>query len=94
MRAVRAQAERFRASGLRWNGRMGPGEIDRHCALGADGKAMLKSAVDRFSLSGRSMHRVLKVARTIADLEGEASVGTAHVAEALQFRFSRTLEAR
>jgi magnesium chelatase family protein len=94
LKTCKAQAERFCGSGLRWNARMGPREIDQHCPLGGDAKVMLKAAMDRFSLSGRGMHRVLKVARTIADLEGERVIGTPHVAEALQFRFSRYLESR
>ena len=90
-----SQAARFQNSpDGGWNGRMGPKEIEAHCGLGPEAKAMLKAAMDRFSLSGRSMHRVLKVALTIADLEGAARIQPPHVAEALQFRFSRYLESR
>lgn len=54
--------------------------------LDAPARALLKRAADRWQLSGRSTLRVLKVARTLADLEGESRVAAAHVAEALQLR--------
>lgn len=64
------------------------GEVTRFCRPDARGSARLARAVDVFGLSARGYHRVLKVARTIADLEGAAGVGDAHIAEALQFRSS------
>jgi len=90
--ARKRQAERFRRSQVRINGRMGPSQIQKHCALEPEGRGLLKSAVDRFSLSGRGMHRILKTARTIADLDGAQAIGASHIAEALQFRFSRYFE--
>ena len=68
------------------NSRLAPREIDRHCRIGNDAAALLKQAIARINLSARAYHRVLKLARTIADLAGEASVGVAHVAEAIQYR--------
>ncbi len=62
------------------------GEVTRYCRPDARGGARLARAVDVFGLSARGYHRVLKVARTIADLEGATAVGDAHIAEALQFR--------
>jgi len=56
--------------------------------LEAAGHALLESAAERLQLSGRAVHRVLRVARTIADLEAVANVETAQVAEALQYRES------
>lgn len=61
-------------------------EIDLYCALDANGAGLLQNAMLRLHWSGRAYHRVLKVARTIADLAGEAEVAPAHVAEAVQFR--------
>ena len=61
-------------------------EVDLHCALDATGTEILRSAMLRLHWSARAYHRVLKVARTIADLAGEAQVAAAHVAEAIQFR--------
>ncbi len=63
-----------------------PRELDRHCAADAQGIALLKSAITRLNLSARSYHRVLKLARTIADLACAESIFAAHVAEAIQYR--------
>jgi magnesium chelatase family protein len=60
----------------------------RHCGLNRDSLRLLATAVDRLALSARGYDRVRKVARTIADLAGEADIAADHVAEALQFRMS------
>ena len=84
-RARELQAERLRDYG--WtNAAMGPAEIEEFCSCGDDGQRLLKTAMDRYGLSGRSIHRVLKVARTIADLAGSEEIASSHVAEALQYR--------
>ena len=61
-------------------------EVDRHCAPDAQGATVLKQAISRLGLSARAYHRVLKVARTIADLAGAPRLIGAHVAEAIQYR--------
>jgi len=61
-------------------------EIDRHCAPDAAGEALLKQAIARLNLSARAFHRVLRVARSIADLAGAAHITAAQVAEAIQYR--------
>lgn len=61
-------------------------EIDAHCRPDAQGEQLLRTAMARLNWSARAYHRVLKVARTIADLSGAATVGQAHVAEAIQYR--------
>jgi magnesium chelatase family protein len=61
-------------------------EIDRHCKADADGEQLLRNAMTRLNWSARAYHRVLKVARTIADLDDVASIGKKHVAEAIQYR--------
>jgi magnesium chelatase family protein len=61
-------------------------EIDRICIPDAQGLELLKQAISRLSLSARAYHRILKVARSIADLAGEAGIRAAHIAEAVQYR--------
>ena len=61
-------------------------EVDRHCAPDAHGAELLKQAISRLGLSARAYHRVLKIARTIADLTAAGKVTGAHVAEAIQYR--------
>ncbi|HEY6864551.1 MAG TPA: YifB family Mg chelatase-like AAA ATPase [Burkholderiales bacterium] len=68
------------------NARLAPREIERLCHIGDDAASLLKQAIARINLSARAYHRVLKLARTIADLAGEAGVGITHVAEAIQYR--------
>lgn len=62
------------------------GEIDSHCKPDAAGEQLLRTAMARLNWSARAYHRVLKVARTIADLDGVGVIGQAHVAEAIQYR--------
>jgi magnesium chelatase family protein len=61
-------------------------EMESRCVTSAEASALLKRAIERLALSARSYHRILKVARTIADLSGEARIEAAHVAEAVQYR--------
>ncbi len=68
------------------NARLAPREIDRHCAPDARGATLLTQAISRLGLSARAYHRILKVARTIADLARVECVSDAHVAEAIQYR--------
>ena len=68
------------------NGNLTPGDIDRHVVLDEPAARFLRQAADRLGWSGRRLHRVMKVARTIADLAGAPQVGTLHVAEALQLQ--------
>lgn len=85
--AARArQLERFGGQGVHVNAAMGPRELRTFCAVDASAESLLRSAVRRLGLSARAYHRVLRVARTIADLDGSASIVPAHVAEAIQYR--------
>jgi len=68
------------------NAWLGPRETEKHCACDAAAAELLRQAIARLSLSARAYHRVLRVARTIADIAGDAGVGSAHVAEAIQYR--------
>jgi magnesium chelatase family protein len=68
------------------NARLTAGEVDRHCERSPQAETLLAQAMSHLSLSARGYHRVLKVARTIADLQGSPSVEPAHVAEAIAYR--------
>jgi magnesium chelatase family protein len=70
------------------NARLDVGGIDRVCALSDQARRMLREAPQRLGWSARAHHRVLRVARTIADLAGEPVIGAAHLAEAIQYRRS------
>jgi magnesium chelatase family protein len=68
------------------NARLTPSQLEAFAMPDGEGVKLLDAAMSRFSLSARSYHRILKVARTIADIEGEERVTSQHVAEALQYR--------
>lgn len=68
------------------NAQLAVSEIDQLCIPGEQGAALLKQAIDRLNLSARAYHRILKVARSIADLEGVADIAPGHIAEAVQYR--------
>ena len=84
-RVVRAR-ERQHARQGKANAHLAPAEIAQHCAPDAAGEALLRKAMARLALSARAYHRVLKVARTVADLAGARDVAAPHVAEAIGFR--------
>jgi magnesium chelatase family protein len=86
-RARVAQRARFEGiAGMHANAHMTAREVRRFCGLGQESEAILRSAITRLGLSARAYHRVLKIARTIADLAGAESLDVAHVAEAIQYR--------
>ena len=81
-----AQRRRFKAPTLLANADMGPIEVREHCRLDAAAQGLLRSAMDSLHLSARGFHRILKLARTVADMEQADQVRTNHLAEALQYR--------
>lgn len=80
------QIYRYGSSSGMCNARMGPNELARYCILDRESKEMLRKAFDVFGLTARSYTRILKVARTIADLDGDKEVMSKHIAEAIQYR--------
>ena len=85
--ALRRQQQRGSRSGTAlFNGRLGSGEMRRWCLPGSEGRRLLRGAVRALGLSARGHHRILRVARTIADLCGSERVGASHIAEAIQYR--------
>lgn len=80
------QSTRFAGSGKTSNAEMTNEEIERHCVLGGEEDAFLKSAITRLDLSTRVYFRLLKLARTIADIEGSERIQLPHLAEALGYR--------
>jgi magnesium chelatase family protein len=83
------QAERVAsavASSSRLNARLRGAALRRHCALDVSGKTLLAQAVEKLGLSARAHDRILRVARTIADLAGSEQIHVSHLAEAVQYR--------
>ena len=80
------QGKRFKECGFFCNSEMGPAEVWKFCQLDEGAKGLLQTATQRLNLSARAFHRILKVSRTIADLEGSEGINIAHLAEALQYR--------
>jgi magnesium chelatase family protein len=80
------QRERFMGSQMTSNADMGPSEVRKNCDLDETGKVLVKQAMNTLQLSARAFHRILKLARTIADLAGTDRIEPSYLAEALQYR--------
>lgn len=80
------QRRRFGGDGTMCNAHIGSREMSEICALDAEGEALMHAAFDSMGLSARSYDRILRVARTIADLDGQERISPEHVAEAIQYR--------
>jgi len=80
------QQERFRGTRLICNAEMTPSEVREYCHVDDSAQGLLKAAMQQLNLSARAFHRILKLARTIADLEGDETIRTPHLAEAIQYR--------
>jgi len=85
------QGKRFTGTPLQTNSDMGPGQIRKFCPLDETSTNLVKAAMRQMHLSARAYHRILKLARTIADLAGEPDIQTPHVAEAIQYRPRQTV---
>jgi magnesium chelatase family protein len=85
-RARGIQLERFRGRDIYCNAQMTARDLRKHCRVDAGAERLLESAMNKLGLSARAYTRIVKVARTIADLDGGIEIGASHVAEAIQYR--------
>ena len=88
--AAEMQYERFKGLGFKKNSEMDNAVLNKLCPLDKKGEELLEQAIDKFNLSARAYFRIIKLARTIADLEGKDVIKNSHVAEALQYRNKNT----
>lgn len=82
----RLQSLRYENENIRFNGELHGKQIEKYCPMTADGVSLLSRAFEKMKFSARSYHRILKVARTIADMEGAETIGSGHIGEALAYR--------
>ena len=81
------QKKRYQQNaGVHCNAQMGTAEIEQHCRLDQASQKLLEKSVDKLGLSARAYHRILKIARTIADMDNKEHLELSHVAEAVQYR--------
>jgi len=85
-KALATQAARYKDSTIGQNAELTSGLIEQFCPLSGDCKELLKNIYDVMGLSARGYHKILKLARTIADLAGDEDIATNHLAEAIQYR--------
>ena len=85
-KTIRVQRERLKKAGIRCNAMLSAQQIEKYCALTPEARRILQAAYEIYSLNARSYHRILKVARTLADMEGCETIREAHVSEAISFR--------
>ena len=84
--AREAQKARFKGERNTLNGRMTPRQIRKHCKLSPDAESLIKAAMEEMGLSARAHDKILRVSRTIADLDQSASITSAHISEAINYR--------
>ncbi len=86
LKAREIQNERYKNLEINYNAQMGPKEIEKFCELDDTSKNLIKNAMEKLNLSARAYDRILKVSRTIADLEGSENIYAEHISEAIQYR--------
>ena len=85
-RAREIQQNRFEGQGIHCNAQMTSTQLRKYCSLDEPSQSLLKAAMEKFGLSARAYDRILKVARTIADLDNEENLKSSYIAEAIQYR--------
>ena len=86
MKVRKIQEERYRKEEIHFNSELTPKMIRKYCKLGDKEKELIENAFVNLNLTARAYHRILKVARTIADLEGDGDINTYHLSEAICYR--------
>ena len=86
LKAHKIQLERYKNDGIYFNSQLTAPLIEKYCILGDSEQLILKQVFEKFKISARAYHKILKVARTIADLEGEKNINTAHLISATNYR--------
>jgi magnesium chelatase family protein len=84
--ARQRQRERYKEDKIACNSELEAKQVERYCEVSAEGEHLLKMAIQELGFSARAYHKALKVARTIADLEGEETIAASHVSEAIHYR--------
>jgi len=92
MKALRLQEERYSAIGIPHNSRLSPDMIKKFCPLDNDCERLLRLGMESKGYSGRAIHRMIRVARTIADLDGSEEIKLPHLAESIQFHSIERLD--
>lgn len=85
-RARDLQERRYKGTGIKTNSQITPGLLHEVCVMSEEAKAMMRNAFDRLGMSARAYDRILKVARTIADLDGEEIISKKHISQAIGYR--------
>lgn len=80
------QRERYKGTNIRFNSELNPGEINKYCYLGKNEKSIIKEIFASMEISARAYYKILKTARTIADIEGKVNIEESHIAEAVGYR--------
>ena len=86
LRARNIQLERYKGTNVLFNSQMGTEEIEKYCQLGINEKALMEKAITKYDMSARSFHRILRCARTIADLDSSEAINKRHLTEALFYK--------
>ena len=89
VQAHRLQRERYQKEDISYNSQLLPGQIERYCAVGRGESRLLEQIYERFQLTGRGYFRILRTARTIADLDGSQTIEKRHISEAVMLRQRR-----